>query len=91
MSPESADFVSDTSASGGLHFDVSPTGTEVYVDGMYMGIVQDFSADVPLTVSPGRHWVELRAAGYRTSAREVSIAGGQVIPYEGTLEPLRPY
>jgi hypothetical protein len=91
LSTNSADLVNDTSASGGLNFEVSPAVAEVHVDGVYVGTVQDFSADEPLRVSPGSHWIELRAPGYRTSTFEVSIAGGQVSPYHGALERLRPY
>jgi hypothetical protein len=92
LSTHSADLVNETSASGGLNFEVSPAVAEVYVDGMYMGTVQDFSADgEPLRVTPGSHWVELRAPGYRTSTFDVSIAGGQVTPYQGALERIRPY
>jgi hypothetical protein len=88
----SADLVNDTSASGGLNFEVSPAVAEVYVDGIYMGTVQDFPADgEPLRVTPGSHWIELRASGYRTRMFDVSIASGQVTPYQGALEQLRPY
>ena len=84
--------MNDASASGGLNFEVSPAIAAVYVDGMCMGTVQDFSADgEPLRVTPGSHWIELRAPGYRTSTFDVNIADGQVTPYQGALEPLRPY
>lgn len=82
---------SETGSSGGLSFEVSPAAAEVYVDGAYVGTVQDFWADrEPLMVVPGRHWVELRAPGYRTVGFEVAIPAGQVVPYQGDLQPPRP-
>lgn len=78
--------------SGALNFEVSPAVAEVYVDGMYMGTVHDFPADgEPLGVTPGSHRIELRAPGYLTNTFDVSIAGGQVTPYQGALEQLRPH
>jgi PEGA domain len=92
LSTHSADLANETSASGGLNFEVSPAVAEVYVDGIYMGTVQDFSADdEPLRVAPGSHRIELRAPGYRTSTFDVNIAVGQVTPYQGALERLRRY
>jgi hypothetical protein len=88
----SADLANEAGASSGLRFDVSPAVAGVYVDGMYVGTVQDFSAESePLLVVPGSHRVELRAPGYRTFTLDVTIVAGQVIPYEGELERLRPY
>ena len=40
----------------------------------------------PLVLVAGRHRVELRAPGYQTTAFEVDIIAGQVIPYLGTLQ-----
>ena len=92
LSTYSVDLVNDTSASGGLNFEVSPADAEVYVGGMYMGTVQDFSADdEPLRATPGSHRIELRAPGYRTSTFDVSIVGGQATLYQGALKRLRPY
>jgi PEGA domain-containing protein len=81
------DLANEPGASSGLTFNVSPARTEVYVDGVYTGIVQDFSIDRPLMVVPGSHGVELRAPGYRTIVLDVNIVAGQVIPYEGELRP----
>jgi hypothetical protein len=75
----------------GLTFDVFPPQTEVFVDGVYVGIVQDFSAGRALTVQAGTHRVELRAAGYRPVTFDVILTAGQVVPYLGELQPLRSY
>jgi hypothetical protein len=80
------------SASSGLRFEVSPALAGIYVDGTYVGDVQHFAGESePLVFVPGRHQIDLLAPGYRTTTLEVNIAPGQIIRYEGELEPLRPY
>jgi hypothetical protein len=72
---------------GGVSFEVTPTTAEVFVDGQYLGTVGQFTAtSQPLGLTPGRHHIEIRAAGYRTMALDADIVAGQVIPYQGTLE-----
>ncbi|HEY5617182.1 MAG TPA: PEGA domain-containing protein [Vicinamibacterales bacterium] len=85
-------YFMDLADAGGLMFEVSPATAGVFVDGTYVGTVQDFStASEPLMVVPGSHRIELRAPGYRTSTLDVTIAAGQVIPYEGEMERLQRY
>jgi PEGA domain len=73
--------------SGGLSFSISPGTAQVFVDGALVGTVGDFTPTTePLGLVPGRHHVELRAPGYQTTAFEVDIIAGQVIPYLGTLQ-----
>jgi len=75
---------------GGLSFDIAPESAQVYVDGVFAGSVDDFTAtSAPLLLAPGAHYVEIRLAGYRTASVDVTIAAGEVTPYEGTLERLR--
>jgi hypothetical protein len=77
--------------SSGLRFQVSPAVAGIYVNGTYVGTVEHFSAESePLVLVPGSHQIDLLAPGYRTTTLEVTIAPGQVIRYEGELEPLRP-
>jgi PEGA domain-containing protein len=74
-------------ALGGVSFDITPGDAQVYVDGSYMGVVSNFSAtSEPLTLTVGRHSIEIRAAGYKTRAFEADVTPGQVIPYQGTME-----
>jgi hypothetical protein len=75
----------------GLTFDVYPPTAEVFIDSVYVGIVQDFSAGRALTVAPGMHRVELHVPGYATATFDVALTAGQVVPYRGELQPLRPY
>jgi hypothetical protein len=71
---------------GGLSFDLDPWGASVYVDGQYVGEAGDFSSNqMPLTLTSGRHHVDLRCEGYRSVSFDISVVPGQVIPYQGTL------
>jgi hypothetical protein len=75
---------------GGISFDISPASAQVYVDGVFAGIVEDFDASSePLVLAPGNHYVEIRRPGYRTVSFDVTIAPGEITPYQGTLERLR--
>jgi hypothetical protein len=75
---------------GGVSFDLSPASAQVYVDGVFAGVAEDFSAtSAPLLLAVGTHYLEIRQAGFRTASLDVTIAAGEVTPYEGTLERLR--
>jgi hypothetical protein len=75
---------------GGVSFDITPESAQVYVDGVFAGLVDDFNdASAPLLLAPGSHYVEIRLAGYRSASFDVTIAAGEVTPYQGTLERLR--
>jgi hypothetical protein len=73
---------------GGLIFDVNPSSAELFVDGNRVGSVSQFTPTTqqPLELAPGRHHVEIRAAGYHTVSFDADITVRQVIPYQGTLE-----
>jgi len=72
---------------GGLSFQITPATAQVHVDGVYVGTVGQFSATTqPLTLTPGKHHLELRADGYQAMALDVNVAPGQVIPYQGTMQ-----
>ena len=75
---------------GGVSFDVFPGDAQVSVEGVFVGTVDSFSATrPPLVLSPGRHYFELRLPGYQSVVFEADVNAGEVIPYQGTLEPLR--
>src|SRR5207249_2854068 len=72
--------------SGGLSFDITPSYADIYVDGQYVGTVADFSATMPpLWLAPGRHYVDIRAAGFAPMVFDVDILAGQVLPYQGSM------
>ena len=52
-----------------VQFDVTPRQAEVFVDGYYAGIVDDFDGMFQrLRVEPGQHEITLYLDGYRTVA-----------------------
>jgi hypothetical protein len=72
---------------GGVSFEITPADAQIYVDDDYIGIVSDFTpTKQPLTLTPGRHHIEIRASGYQTMTFDADIIAGQVIPYRGTLQ-----
>ena len=73
---------------GGVALEISPYDADVYVDGNYAGKVADFDGTVqPLTVIPGTHRIEVQAPGYAPLIFDVTVEGGQVVPYRGDLRP----
>jgi hypothetical protein len=76
--------------SGGLKLKVKPSDASVYVDGYYVGLVNDFDgAFQKLTIEPGAHRVEIRAPGYETLQIDVRIEPSHTSTYRGELKKLR--
>lgn len=74
---------------GGISLDIKPGDATVTVDGTYAGTVDDFSpSSAPLTVVPGSHHVVVAKPGYRSMIFDAAIAQGQVLPYQGQMQPL---
>jgi hypothetical protein len=72
---------------GGMSFEITPTTAQVFVDGSLVGTVGEFTPTTrPLGLTPGRHRIEIRAPGYQTMDFDADIVGGQVIPYQGTMQ-----
>ena len=73
---------------GGVSFEMTPATAEIWIDGNYYGTANQFTAaSQPLGLPVGRHHIELREPGYQVSAFDVDIVAGQVIPFQGQLEP----
>jgi hypothetical protein len=73
---------------GGLSFDISPSWAEVYVDGQYVGTAGDFGPSYqPLSLTSGRHYVDIRATGYEPMVFDIEVVAGQVLPYRGAMRP----
>ncbi len=72
---------------GGVSFEITPGTAGVFLDGSYVGTVDQFTPTTqPLGLTPGRHRIEIRAQGYRTMNFDVDVVPGQVIPYRGVME-----
>jgi hypothetical protein len=75
------------SSVGGVSLDISPTTAAVFMDGVYVGTVADFSpTEAPLSLAAGKHHLELRAQGFSTLSVDVTIESGKVTPFQGTMQ-----
>ena len=72
--------------SGSIRLKVNPSNASVYVDGYYVGIVDDFDgAFQRLRLEPGAHRLEIRASDHRPLSLDVWISEDQTISYRGDL------
>ena len=72
---------------GRLRLNVKPKKAEVYVDGAYAGLVDDFDSSwQALHLDAGPHHIEMRLAGYEPLAIDVRIEPGKKITYKGALK-----
>ncbi|MCC7417447.1 MAG: PEGA domain-containing protein [Acidobacteria bacterium] len=71
---------------GQLRLKVKPTWAEVYIDGYYAGVVDEFDGFFQrLRLDAGPHQIEIRAGGYETLTLDVRIDPGRTTTYEGRL------
>ena len=74
---------------GFLRLKVRPRSAEVYVDGYFVGIVNEFDGLFQrLRIEEGPHTVELRHPGYEPLTLDVLIVPGEKVTFEGDLIPL---
>ena len=74
---------------GSLRLKIKPRDAQVFVDGLYMGIVDDFDGVFQrLHLPTGAHRVEVRAPGYETLTFDVQIRFDDTTKYEGELQRL---
>ena len=67
---------------GGLRIDGAPPDAQVYVDGYYAGIVNDFDgAFQHMNLRAGPHQIEVRPGGLPPVSFNVNVAPGQTITY----------
>ena len=78
------------SAAGELRLQVQPRDAEVYVDGYYAGMVDEFDGTYQgLRLEEGEYHIEIVAPGYETIAFDVKIQPGRKINYRGDMFPAR--
>jgi hypothetical protein len=72
---------------GGLQLDIEPRRALVYVDGWYVGLVDEFSGYYRhLDVSPGLHTFEIVAIDYEPLVFDMTISPGRTTTYRGSLQ-----
>jgi hypothetical protein len=76
-------------ASIDLRLQVKPEDTEVYVDGFYAGVVDDFDGLFQrLRLPPGEHEIQLYREGHRTVRKTLYLNPGTSYKLEHKMEPL---
>lgn len=80
----------EADAHGSVRIDIPQKDAEVYVDGFYVGVVEDFNGTrETLNLVPGPHRLELRAPGYETLTFDVNVEVGRTITYRTGMQPVR--
>ena len=68
---------------------MKPRTTEVFVDGYFAGVVDDFDGfSQRLRLEPGEHEVTLFLEGHRPLTRRMLFTQGQTLKVEHEMEPL---
>ncbi|HET7219929.1 MAG TPA: PEGA domain-containing protein [Vicinamibacterales bacterium] len=76
---------------GSARLQVSPRNARVYVDGYFVGLVDDFDGNFQrLNVEAGEHELQLYLDGYRPFTIKVLFLRGKTLKISHTLEPLAP-
>ena len=74
-------------AFGGVRLRVEPRSAQVFVDGYFVGTVDDFDSGRGLTLESGPQSIEIRANGYDSLQIQVRILPDETITYEDELTP----
>jgi hypothetical protein len=75
---------------GSLRLKVKPREAQVFIDGYYMGTVDEFDGVFQrLRLEAGGHRVELRGEGFLPLVFEVLIVPGETITYRGELKRIQ--
>lgn len=84
-------YSSQHAGTGKIRLRVEPANAEVYVDGYFVGTVDDFDGMFQrLNLDAGPHRIQLRGEGFEAVEFEVFITQGETITYRGALKPQIP-
>jgi hypothetical protein len=73
---------------GKLRLDIDQRDAEVYIDGYYAGVIDDFDGRLQgLRLEPGNYQVEVAQPGYEPLQFDVHITPGRTTTYRGSLLP----
>jgi hypothetical protein len=74
---------------GGLVLETLPELTQVFVDGFFVGVAEEFGLrGHPMDLAIGPHRIELRAPGYETVSFSVLIEPNGIVRYRGDMQAL---
>ena len=78
-------------AYGRMRIQDAPRDAQVFVDGYYAGIVDDFDGVRQyLTLEPGTHQIEIRAPELEPLVFDVNVQPGQTITYRARMRLVQP-
>ena len=81
---------SSSSDEGALKLKIKPRQGEVYVDGYFVGVVDDFDGIFQrLHIESGAHRIEVRASGYETLEFDVRITPDHTTTYTGEMKKIQ--
>lgn len=76
---------------GRLILDMAPPDAQVFADGYYVGVLEDFSAaSGGGLLEAGPHRIDVSAAGYEPMTRDLRVTAGQSVTVRGALKALPP-
>ena len=76
---------------GGLRIDLPQRDAEVYVDGYFVGTVDNFDGIAQqANLEAGPHQIEIRSPEFESIQFNVNIEPGRTITYRGSMRELRP-
>jgi hypothetical protein len=89
--PYSAAYLNGECLSAGVRVIATPTQADVYVDGFYAGLVDDFDGALQrLPITPGDHAITLFLEGYRTVTRHILVTTDSSFTLQLTMDKLGP-
>ncbi len=75
---------------GAIHLKVKPSDAQVYVDGYYVGVVDNFDGMFQkLHLEAGAHRVEIRKEGYESLTFDVRVEPDTTTTYRGELKKVQ--
>ena len=73
---------------GGLRLEIEPKTAQVFVDGYYAGVVDDFNGHFQhLDLTPGGHRIEVRQPGFQPLTIEPYIQPDHTTDFKAALTP----
>jgi hypothetical protein len=72
-----------------MRVQVQPRSTQVYIDGSYAGVADDFDGTFQrLRLAPGKHTLVLFHEGHRTVSQKIYVGPGSTFKIKHAMEPL---
>ena len=89
-SSSSETWTPDSATDATLRLKIKPSQAEVFVDGFFVGVVNDFDGMFQkLHIESGAHRIEVRAPGYETLDIDIRLTAGKTTVYQGELTKIK--